>query len=255
MGDPLAGDDRCWAPLGAALTSYHLGNVDAEIVVRSDLWEDELIPASTFYRPNAQALPDLELEALARCCGRVLDLGAGAGRHALELQRSGHEVVAVDVLADAVRIMRDRGVTDARRGGFDAVRGERFDSVLMLMHGLGIAGTLRGLGDLLERLPGILAPGGSLICDSADLAAVLRLESPELLEELAHRERYLGEVEFSLRFGELRGSPYPWLFIDPDALETMADAAGFGIEIAARGERGSFTAELTMVGTRHFTGL
>lgn len=238
-----------WGPLGPALLDFHRGDVDAEIVVTSDLWEDESTPVAAYYRPDHEPLPELELRALECCRGRVLDLGAGAGRHALELQHTGHEVVAIDLLPEAVQIMSERGVTDARRGGIDGVEGERFDTIVMLMHGLGIVGTLHGLGLLFERLPEILEPGGTLVCDSADLAAVLREESPTLLEELLTPNRYLGEVEFGLRYKDLDGARYPWLFIDPQTLEIIANAAGLDIEIVHHGDRGAFVAVLRVAAT------
>jgi len=234
-----------WRPLGAALLDYHHGDRRAEIVVASDLWEDESTPVETFYRPSGLDLPPLEREALAHCRGRVLDLGAGAGRHALELQAAGCSVVAVDPLVEAIEIMRERGVDDARRGDLHCVAGERFDTVLMLMNGLGVVGDLHGLGLLLEALPGFLESGGRLVCDSADLAVVLGEESPELLAELSGRDRYLGEVEFSLRYGSMVGRPYPWIFVDPDVLEIMAGAAGLGTTIISGGDRGSYLAVVT----------
>jgi SAM-dependent methyltransferase len=223
---------------------FHHGETAAELTITSDLWEDEIAPVSSFYRPAEQPLPDLHSRALALCRGRVLDLGAGAGRHALELQSAGHEVVAIDVLPEAVEIMKDRGVIDARCGDVAAVEGDRFDTVVMLMHGIGVVGDIHGLGLLLERLPRILRPGGRLICDSADLASVLEQESPTLLDELTAPDRYLGEVTFGLRYGDLEGPDYPWLFIDPDRLEIIAGAAGYAVEVVARGDRGSYLAVL-----------
>ncbi len=240
-------DDRAagWRPLGAALLDFHRGESAVEIVVTSDLWEDEPTPVAAYYRPVEEALPALEIEALELCRGRVLDLGAGAGRHAIELERAGHDVVAVDLLPEAVEIMRDRGVADARQGDLSLVVGERFDTVLMLMHGLGVVGDLHGLGRLFEELPKVLNPGGRLVCDSADLAAVLGVESPETLDDLLRPDSYLGEVEFSLRYGNLAGPRYPWLFVDPETLEIIAGAAGLAVEIAAEGERGSYLAVVT----------
>ena len=187
MTSSLTPDPAAWRPLGAALLDFHHGDTAAELTITSDLWEDETAPVSSFYRPAGQPLPDLHSRALSLCRGRVLDLGAGTGRHALELQSAGHEVVAVDVLPEAAKIMRDRGVVDARCGDIRAVWEDRFDTVIMLMHGIGVVGDIHGLGLLLERLPKILRPGGRLICDSADLAAALEQESPTLLEDRAHR--------------------------------------------------------------------
>jgi SAM-dependent methyltransferase len=239
-----ATDRAAWSPLGAALLDFHRGATDAEVVISSDLWEDEPTPVAAFYRPDGQNLPELEQRALELCRGRVLDLGAGAGRHALELQRAGHEVVAVDVLEEAVEIMTDRGVADARCGNLGAVAGERFDTVLMLMHGLGIVGDLRGLGELLQGLERHLAPEARVVCDSADLGAVLESEAPGVVDDLVGGDRYIGEVEFRLRYRALEGEPYPWLFVDPDALAIIGSSAGFSVEIAATGARGAFLAVL-----------
>jgi SAM-dependent methyltransferase len=234
-----------WAPLGAALRAYHRGETTSEITIISDLWEDEIVPVAAFYRPDDEPLGDLDGAAIELCRGRVLDLGAGAGRHSLELQSADHEVVAVDVLPEAVEIMRDRGVVDARCGDLSVVAEERFDTVVMLMHGLGVVGDVHGLGSLLELLPEVLAPGGRLICDSADLASVLEEESPGLLDELSSPHRYLGETRFQLRYEDLIGPRYPWLFIDPERLEIIASAAGFRSVVARSGDRGSYLAVLT----------
>lgn len=230
-----------WGPLGRALLDYHLGDREAALVVRSNLWEDETTPAEEFYRPDGARLPEIERRALQLCRGRILDLGAGAGRHALELQRLGFEVTAIDILPQAVRIMRDRGVRDARLGDLDAVSGEHFDTILLLMHGLGLVGTISGLLVFLERIRRVLADGGRILCDSADLGAVMPARAAE------HRlngHGYFGEVTFELHYGDLVGAPYPWLFADHRTLARSADAADFSCAAVARSDRGAYLARL-----------
>ena len=229
-----------WTPLARALADVHAGDRSARLRIRSDLWEDEVVSATEYYRPFDMLLPDLERRALARCRGRVLDAGAGAGRHALELQRAGFEVVAVDIAPGAVAVMRDRGVEDARVGDVLHLTGERFDTVLMLMHGLGVVGTLANLAVFMRRLHDLLAPGGQLLADSADLAVAVRKPA---IEERAGGG-YLGEVHFQVTYGSLTGRPYPWLFVDPLTLARVAAAGGFACEIFARGDRGSYLARL-----------
>jgi len=234
-------DVDAWTPLGRALADVHAGDLGATLYVRSDLWEDESVPATDYYRPLTVPLPDLERRALAACRGRVLDAGAGAGRHALELQRTGLEVVAVDISPDAVAVMRDRGVRDARVGDVFDLAGERFDTVLMLMHGLGVVGTLANLDRFLRQLVGLLAADGQLIADSADLAAAV---DDLAVEDFTHAA-YPGEVEFQVTYRGLDGRAYPWLFVDPGTLAEAADAAGLTCDVLARGARGSYLARLT----------
>jgi SAM-dependent methyltransferase len=229
-----------WRPLARALADVHGGDRDARLCIRSSLWEDEIVPATEYYRPFDVPLPEIERRALSACRGRVLDAGAGAGRHALELQRRGLDVVALDVAPEAVAVMRDRGVRDPTEGDVFTLENERFDTVLMLMHGLGVVGTLAGLARFLDRLPGLLRPGGQLLADSADLALAV---DEGTVAQLADGG-FAGEVEFQLVYGALEGRPYPWLFVDPGTLGRMAAERGLETRILARGDRGAFLARV-----------
>jgi len=249
MGSPLTGlatQGLRWAPLGRALLDFHRGVASGRIIVHTDLWHDEATPVEAFYRPDDEPLPDLELIALENCRGKTLDLGAGAGRHALELQQRNIDVTALDVSAGAVEVMRDRGVREARCGDLDAVAGERYDTILLLMHGIGLVGTLDGLEDFLVRVRRYLVDEGQLIFDSADLGIVIPEQFDEGLEDWRKGGLYPGEVEYRLTYKELEGDPYPWLFIDPVTLSDRASAADFEMEVIARGDRGTFLARLTV---------
>ena len=84
---------------------------DAEIVER----DDGFIQGSTLsYFAPVRRWATVERRALRFVRGRVLDVGVGAGRVALELQARGREVVAIDVSAGAVEVAQKRGVSDVR---------------------------------------------------------------------------------------------------------------------------------------------
>ena len=231
-----------WLPLGRALRDFHDGKTDALITVESDLWAREETPVEEFYRPEGAALPEIERRSLSLCRGRVLDLGAGAGRHALDLQRLGLEVTAVDISEDAAQVMIERGVRDVRHGNLEVVKGEQYETILLLMHGIGLVGNLEGLADFFSRSREYLSGRGRILCDSADLALVL----PKLIEESGNQfepgDSYFGEVEFCLSYGPIEGQPYPWLFVDPRTLQRFAARAGFRCTIDSRGTRGSYLA-------------
>ncbi|MCG6947714.1 MAG: class I SAM-dependent methyltransferase [Acidobacteria bacterium] len=234
-----------WGPLGRALLDFHRGATDARIIVHTDLWHDEITPVAEFYRPDRQPLPEIERAALGLCHGRTLDLGAGAGRHALELQRRGLEVTAVDVSPEAVHVMRERGVEDARHGNLDAVAGEEFGTILLLMHGIGLVGTLGGLTEFFDRARRHLEDGGQVIFDTADLGLVMPARFEEEIDVWRSGGPYPGEVEYRLSYEGFEGEPYRWLFVDPVTLVEWAAAADCHAEIVARGNRGTFLARIT----------
>jgi len=233
-----------WRPLGRALLDYHRGATGSRIIVHTDLWHDEVTAVEEFYRPDEQPLPELERIALDLCRGRTLDFGAGAGRHALELQRRGLDVTAVDVAQEAVEVMRERGVADTRCGGLEVLTGERFDTIVLLMHGIGLVGTLGGLAQFLNEAPHYLEEDGQIIFDSADLGLVMPEHFDGGLAEWRAGGIYPGEVEYCLSYEGFQGEPYPWLFIDPLTLADRAEAAGLRLELVARAERGSYLARL-----------
>jgi len=232
-----------WLPLGAALLDFHRGDDSASLLVRSDMWEDEVTPAAAYYRPDEVPLPELERRALAACRGRVLDIGAGAGRHSLELQRLGLEVHAIDCCEQAITIMRERGVLRAEHTDVRHLGPTRptYDTLLLLMNGLGLVGTLDGLFRFLEIAAELLSEDGQIVCDSADLAIAVADDAELMVVHDADR-RYPGEVEFRLRYGEQEGERYPWLFVDPTTLALHSAAAGFDAEVLCRGERGAYLA-------------
>lgn len=186
-------------------------------------------------------LAALDAVALERCRGRVLDVGAGAGRHALALESRGLEVVAIDVSPVCAALCAARGVADARV--FDVLQLDgadplgRFDTVFFGMQTIGVAGGVIPLGRLLERLRQVLRPGGQILADSSPL-----FEAWEGDEADASPSR--GEIVLSTRYRGLRGEPFPWLYLAEDDFEDVAAAAGFSFEVLDRSERGEYQAVL-----------
>ena len=75
--------------------------------------------------------------------GRVLDIGAGAGRVALALQAAGLEVVALDTSPGAVEVCRVRGVEQVYCGTVSelaAAGAESFDTFILAGNNLGLLG-------------------------------------------------------------------------------------------------------------------
>ena len=229
-----------WSPLGSALAAFHDRGEDVAVTVRNDFGPSEEIRASFFFRTEA-AFEEWESIALSRCGPRVLDIGAGAGAHALVLQARGHEVTALDLIPEAVRIMRERGVEDAREGTLFEVPSARvYDTVTLLMNGSMIAETLSGLDRLLAAAAAVLDPRGALILDSTDL----RDDVHE--GDAGAEDGYIGELHYQLSIGDHVGEVFPQLFVDPDTLDERARLAGWDVEVIWRGSGGRYLAVLSV---------
>jgi SAM-dependent methyltransferase len=104
------------------------------------------------YFAGPEAWSPLGRWACAHARGRVLDIGSGAGRHALHLQSQGLEVVALDISPLAVELCRLRGVREVASGTvFDLAATEvrPFNAFLMLGNNLGLLGDAENARNLL----------------------------------------------------------------------------------------------------------
>lgn len=243
-------DLTAWAPHGRSLLDYFAGDRAATLIVRSDLGEYEEIPAAAWFRGPPDFGP-LERTALELCRGRVLDVGAGTGCHSLVLQERGLEVCAIDVVPEAVEIMRKRGVREVHQADVVEFRSPPFDTVLMLSNGAGLAETLPGLDRFLRGLRRLVTPEGQILLDSTDLTAEAAPDWPGLKDSRRDgrfREdgRYIGEIQFQLEYRGEKGPPFPQLWVDPETLRQRAVRAGWVFELVQTGEAGSYLARLTL---------
>lgn len=234
-------------PHAQALRDYFAGDRAATLILHNDLGEQEELPVSVFFREPDDFF-SFEIAALQLCRGRVLDVGAGTGVHTLYLQQRGFEVCAIDVLPEAVEIMRRRGVRDARlvdvNEFIDGCEAERFDTVLMMMNGVGILGTLEGLDRFLGRAARLLQPGGQILVDSGPARIVGDQEAPAA--ELALDDsRYPGEAWIRLEYRGEKGPPFRELYCDSETLAEHAAAAGWEAEVVFRDRLLGYVARLT----------
>ena len=240
-----------WAPLTAALRAFRDGDERATVTVRDSLGNRDPLPASYFFRTMEERDDDpllpLERAALDACRGHVLDIGAGAGAHAMELQARGVEVTALESDPGLVELLRERGVRKALEGTPESLAGgERYDTLLLLMNGWGLAGTLAELPGFLDELAVILAPGGQVLADSTDLRPLLDPEGDE--DWTTAEEEYPGDIGYRMEFGAIKGEPYTFLFVDPDALLRVAEEGGWEVEILARNDQAGYLSRLTRAG-------
>lgn len=228
-------------PMGRAIADYHATGKAAKLRVFSPMFDEDEIPVATLFR-SMDDMPALEKEALMAARGRILDVGAGAGCHSLALQAMNKQVVAIDISPLSVATMRERGVLDVREQDFFALDGQ-FDTILMLMNGIGIVGTLARFPEFFMQVDRLLAPGGQLLCDSSDICYIF--EDEDGLIDLTGIEGYYGELTYQMQYKGVKGEPFPWLFVDYETLSEQAQHHGFEAELLARGPHYDYLARIT----------
>ncbi|WP_299701071.1 class I SAM-dependent methyltransferase [uncultured Pontibacter sp.] len=230
-------------PVGTAIQDYLQGNKEAKIVVESNLTEDDVIAVDYLFR-TSEEMPELELLALQECRGRVLDVGAGAGCHSLALQEQGLDVTALDISAGAVEAMKLQGIRHVLQQNVFELNAGDYDTLLLLMNGIGIAGDLAGLERFLEHAKKLLRPGGQILLESSDILYMFEEEDGSVLLDL--NAGYYGEVFYNMRYKAQETGEFKWLFIDPAILEDYATAHGYTFEQLYEGEYGNYLARLVV---------
>ncbi|MGB0886793.1 MAG: class I SAM-dependent methyltransferase [Vicingaceae bacterium] len=228
--------------IGRALLDYFNNKTAENITVISSISEDDVIPVPYLFR-TAKALPKIEKKALALCKGTVLDVGAASGCHSIILQKKEIDVYAIDISKGAVEVMQQRGLK-AQHINFFNVK-ERYDTLLFLMNGVGIAGTIDGLDKFLLKAKSLLNKGGQILLDSSDIAYMFQEEDGSMWMDL--NSSYYGEVTYQMQYKALITDKFDWLFIDFKTLQTKATALGFITELVLEGESDDYLAKLTLL--------
>ena len=217
------------APLGRALSDHRGGERGRSLLVRVAGEPPERLETSYFFRPPSRmGLVDRTALELAR--GRVLDVGACAGAHSLPLHRRGLPVTSLELVPEAVAVLTGRGLPDVREESVWSFRSDLpYDTVLALMNGAALAGTLARLEPLLHRIRELTRKDGQLLVDSTEVDAE---EGGDLFGEGESGGAL--ELHYQLEYRGERGPPFPQLMVSSSALESAAARAGWRTEVVAR---------------------
>lgn len=232
-------------PMGAAIRDYFRQGKSAQLKVHSSLFDDDEMPVPHLFR-SYDEMPPLEQRALNEARGKVLDVGAGAGCHALALQERGLDVTAVDISPLSCETMKERGVANVECVNiFNQRFQERFDTLLLLMNGTGIAGKLSRLPQLLSRLKQLMNPGAQILIDSSDLRYVYEDENGVLDVDLDGA--YYGEVDYQMTYRNIKGKSFDWLYADSVVLAESCRQCGLKCEILAQGNHYDYLARIVQM--------
>jgi SAM-dependent methyltransferase len=232
-------------PLGHAIYNYCFQNDNTPVKVQSTVVEDEELPPDYFFR-KYNDMPRLEKIAIKRCNGKILDIGAGAGCHSIYLQKAGKDVTALDVSQLCCEVLVKRGIKKVINNDILSLSDERYNTLLLLMNGIGIAEDLNGLKTLLEHLKNLLEPSGSILLDSSDLIYLYKEEDGSILFDI-NSAKYYGEIEYQIIYNNITGKKFSWLFADYVILAEIAELVGFKSKIIEYGPHYDYLAELTLL--------
>lgn len=230
-------------PMGAAIYDYYKNGTSGKLIVMSSMFDDDEIPVPELFR-RYEDMPVLERIALNHAKGKILDVGAGSGCHSIALNEMGKESTAIDISALSVKVMKERGLNAHLTDFYDESFKQKFDTILMLMNGTGIIGTLDGMERFFTRIKQLLNDGGALIIDSSDLSYLYEEEDGSIVIDLA--DDYYGQVDYQMKYKDVVGESFDWLYVDYETLAFHAEENGMKCELLAEGEHYDYLARITV---------
>lgn len=212
-------------PIGRAILDYGKTQKEADITVHSDLCEDDIIPVEVLFR-SYKNMPEIEKKALSLCRGKVLDIGAGTGIHANYLKNNlGLEVFCIEASKGAVEYLSSINLNAIHSKFEDYITSETYDTLLLLMNGIGIAKRLENLEHFLNKAKALLNSNGQILFDSSDVLFLYENEDGSI--DLNLNSGYYGDFKFQMEYKKHRSDWFEWLYVDYDNLHRIAKNNGF----------------------------
>ncbi|MDN3494102.1 class I SAM-dependent methyltransferase [Winogradskyella bathintestinalis] len=221
---------------GKALLDYQNGNYSEDLVTSTNISDEDILPLPYLFRSFSE-MPKLEQKALKLSKGKVLDVGCGAGNHALWLQKKGLFVTCIDSSEGAIEVAKARGVINTELKSlleYTVSPTEKFDTILLLMNGTGIFQELSHVATYLKHLKSLLNSNGQILIDSSDISYMYEDEDGGMWLDL--NQGYPGELDYFLSYKGQSENPMKWLYLDFETLKTACITVGLQCEKIMDGE-------------------
>ncbi|MBL7886918.1 MAG: class I SAM-dependent methyltransferase [Flavobacterium sp.] len=228
---------------GKAILDYQTHNEPQNLITETNISETDEMSVAYLFR-SFNEMPKIEQKALQLSKGKILDVGCGAGSHSLYLQEKRFDVTSIDISVNAIKACQLRGLNNARVQNLLDIHNEKFDTILLLMNGTGIFGTLSQTSLYLQKLKSLLNPNGQILIDSSDI--IYMFDEEEDGSKWIPADGYYGELTFTVSYKNQTEEPFPWLYLDYNTLQNAAHANGVNCKLITEGEHYDYLAQLSL---------
>jgi SAM-dependent methyltransferase len=231
--------------LGDAMLSYLDVGEGGHVLERDDGWIESMDAGVYFRAPDEW--PAGESRALELMHGRVLDIGAGAGRYSVALQEAGHDVIALDVSAGAVETCRRRGVESTFTGtAYELNDEDGFDTFLLGGHNLGLLESPNRAPRFVSRLGELARPGARIVGTCRSPLPTDNRDHLRYHEWNSSRGRSIGQMRFRVRRGRLATAWFDYWMMSPEELAEAVEPTAWKLIQHEQLDFGSYVGVLAL---------
>jgi len=215
---------------GQEISAYYEGREVSEIVERDDGFIDASVHGPKIYFSKYEDWHAIEKRAMEFVKGRVLDVGCGAGRHSLYLQRKGFDVLGVDNSPLAIEVCKLRGLRNAKVMSIEDVnfKPHSFDTIIMMGNNFGLFGSFENARKLLKKFLKMASENALIIAATRD---PYKTDNPDHLEyHRLNKEKGRMGGQVRIRFGKYVGRWFDYLMVSKKEMEEILKGTGWKVK-------------------------
>ena len=217
---------------GQEVWAFFQGKKSFEVVERDDGFVDFSGGAPAYFA-EFKDWPKIQKQAIKYAKGKVLDVGAGAGRVSLYLQKRGFDIVAIDNSPLAIQVCKKRGVKHAKVLPIEKIgtfKPNTFDTILMFGNNFGLFGSFNKAKTLLKKFHKITSPSALIITENVD---PYKTEDPVHLQYHKlnkKRGRMPGQLRIRIRFRNYVGDWFDYLLVSKQEMKEILKNTGWKVK-------------------------
>lgn len=185
-----------------------------------------------------------EKKAIKYAKGKVLDIGCGAGKHAIYLQSKKFDVTAIDVSPLVIKVCKKRALKKAKVLSIDDVCNlkTKFDTVLLLGNNWGLLQNFKKAKKVLADLYKITSDKALILGESSDPTKKLEPEEIQYQKQNIKKGRMPGQRRIRIRFRSYCSDWFDYLGVSKSEMEEILKNTGWKVKKYFDSERSSFIA-------------
>lgn len=228
---------------GRAMMDFYEGKRAFEIIQRDDGYFDVSGGPELYFR-EFEDWKDIEKEAMDYVEGRVIDIGCGAGKHSIYLQRNGFEVTGVDISPHAIEVARKRGLEDVRGISISEINQDmgKFRTILLMGNNFGLLESCTGGKEYLRKFHQLTVSKARIIAETRDPYATEMKEHLEYHKFNRERGRMGGQLRLRVLYRKYKTPWFDYLLVSREELEDILRDTGWEIEKIMVGDAGIYIA-------------
>lgn len=214
---------------GHALVDWARGGTIPEIIERDDGFT-AVGAGPEVYLSDLKGWPSAERQSLRYMRGRILDVGCGAGRVALNLQHRGYDVVGLDLSSLAIDAARIRGVKQLWCASLDSLGPKvgSFDAIVMFGNNFGIFGSPERARRVLREWAKRTDPRARIFLESTNpYCGGAPGFDRTYYQQNKGRGDMPGRARFRYHYDHFVGPWFPWLYVSKSELRQLLKGTGW----------------------------